>query len=429
MAQHTCFVISPIGKENSPIREGADSVFDLLVEPALQKFNFKVIRADKIGTPGTITTEMIELIQSSEICIADLTGHNANVMYEVGRRHETAKPCIMIARRGEELPFDLGNVRTFFYSLDTPREMLDSQRLLQGVVSAISDAGFEAGGKVVSISSLAEILRRIERKLDATHSSSGVARSHESTSPSAAELIKKVGVVDAINLAISQRDVDLIDQLLPRAAGRVNHENFVLGGLCQGSILGSRVAIDLLEPELKNLDAYEEEKKRRVVGSYVSGVHRTDQEERGLGALRDLFSEVQASRHNSEFSSEDKAFYLNQYQRLLHGNGDAEAAARIGEDVLEFAPDDPSYLFNQSINCEQIGNIDRAHELIDRYMALMASEFEEVPDDDHVRRAVNFYSKLKQKQKAISAFKLLQRHHPIVAQVVQEADEVSEMLR
>jgi len=94
-----CFVISPIGAEESEARKNADDLFELIIEPALEKYDFKVIRGDMVSNSTSITDDVIKMTQNSELYIIDLTGHNPNVFYECGRRHETSKPFILIKRR------------------------------------------------------------------------------------------------------------------------------------------------------------------------------------------------------------------------------------------------------------------------------------------------------------------------------------------
>ncbi len=44
----------------------------------------KCIRLDELKKPGKITDDLISEIIKSQICIADITGNNPNVMWEVG---------------------------------------------------------------------------------------------------------------------------------------------------------------------------------------------------------------------------------------------------------------------------------------------------------------------------------------------------------
>ena len=79
MKTKTCFVISPIGGEGTEPRKHADDFLELLVEPALQPYNFSVVRADKIARASIITEDIITLVQQAELCLVDLTFHNPNV--------------------------------------------------------------------------------------------------------------------------------------------------------------------------------------------------------------------------------------------------------------------------------------------------------------------------------------------------------------
>jgi hypothetical protein len=72
----------------------------------------EVLRADEITKPGLITTQVIEHITSDELVIADLTGQNANVFYELAIRHAIRKPFVQMIEVGEQIPFDLAGFRT-----------------------------------------------------------------------------------------------------------------------------------------------------------------------------------------------------------------------------------------------------------------------------------------------------------------------------
>ena len=107
-----CFVIAPIGEEESEIRKRSDQVLKYIIEPAVNEYGYNPIRADQISEPGLITSQMIQHIIDSPLVIADLTGRNPNVFYELAIRHAIRKPLIQIIEKGEQIPFDVAGTRT-----------------------------------------------------------------------------------------------------------------------------------------------------------------------------------------------------------------------------------------------------------------------------------------------------------------------------
>ena len=65
-----------------------------------------------MDVPGSIDTQMMKMIIESPLVIADLTGGNPNVYYELGIRHSIGKPYIQIISEGEQIPFDINGIRT-----------------------------------------------------------------------------------------------------------------------------------------------------------------------------------------------------------------------------------------------------------------------------------------------------------------------------
>jgi len=110
--QKTCFVISPIGPDDSEIRRRADRVFKHIITPPCEAHGYAPVRADHITRAGMITTQVVEQILQSDLVIADLTGQNANVFYELAIRHAIHKPYIQLIEAGDTLPFDIAGLRT-----------------------------------------------------------------------------------------------------------------------------------------------------------------------------------------------------------------------------------------------------------------------------------------------------------------------------
>ena len=107
-----CFIICPIGSENSESRKRSDKLLKHVFKPVLDRNDYKALRADQIPKVGLITTQIINLIIESPLVIADLTDSNPNVFYELAIRHAIKKPYIQVIEKGQKIPFDLSGIRT-----------------------------------------------------------------------------------------------------------------------------------------------------------------------------------------------------------------------------------------------------------------------------------------------------------------------------
>lgn len=75
-----------------------------------------VKRADDISSAGVIIEQVFEAIDDARVVIADCTGLNPNVMYELGYAHAKNKDTIIITREEPEvLPFDIRHRRIIRY--------------------------------------------------------------------------------------------------------------------------------------------------------------------------------------------------------------------------------------------------------------------------------------------------------------------------
>jgi len=113
--QNRCFVITPIGNEGSDIRKKAEGVISAVIEPVLDELGYEIFIPHRMTNPGSITSQVIQHIIENELVIANLTGLNANVMYELAVRHAIRKPIVCIAENGTKLPFDVATERSIFY--------------------------------------------------------------------------------------------------------------------------------------------------------------------------------------------------------------------------------------------------------------------------------------------------------------------------
>jgi hypothetical protein len=107
----TCFVIAPIGAPNSAERVRSDQLLKHVISPATESCGYRAVRADQLPQPGVITSQVITHLINDDLVIADLTGPNANVFYELAIRHVARKAVIQIIDDVEKIPFDLAATR------------------------------------------------------------------------------------------------------------------------------------------------------------------------------------------------------------------------------------------------------------------------------------------------------------------------------
>lgn len=107
-----CFVIAPIGDEGTPIRKRSDAVLRHIITPVVEARGYAAMRADHLPQPGLITSQVIQHVVDDELVIADLTGSNPNVFYELALRHALRKPLIQIIAKNDRIPFDVAGMRT-----------------------------------------------------------------------------------------------------------------------------------------------------------------------------------------------------------------------------------------------------------------------------------------------------------------------------
>jgi len=91
-------------------------VYNHLIFDALEDSGYSVKRADDIKSQNNIIADIVDGIVNSDLIVADLTGENPNVYYELGIAHALNKKVILITQEIDEIPFDLRSYRVIGYS-------------------------------------------------------------------------------------------------------------------------------------------------------------------------------------------------------------------------------------------------------------------------------------------------------------------------
>lgn len=136
--KNSCFVVMPFhplfGKQ-----------YDTVIRPAIEGAGLTCIRGDEIYAQQSIVQDIWASIREARLVVAELSGRNPNVMYEVGLAHAIGKPIILLTRNQEDVPFDLKALRYVFYDTNNPEWGPDLRGdLSKAIGKVIESAGLGA---------------------------------------------------------------------------------------------------------------------------------------------------------------------------------------------------------------------------------------------------------------------------------------------
>jgi hypothetical protein len=141
-----CFVIQPFGSK--PAEDGRtidhDEVFRTIIAPAIQAAtlpgggSLEPVRADTDLLAGHASREKAALLEYARLVVADITGSNANVLYELGFRHRARGSGTVILREANSrVPFDLSAMRTISYDYWRPERVAECRARLTDVLDSL----------------------------------------------------------------------------------------------------------------------------------------------------------------------------------------------------------------------------------------------------------------------------------------------------
>jgi hypothetical protein len=113
-AGDSCFVMMPFA---APV----GAYYELIYEPAIKKTGLTPVRADTdiFGT-GKIIDQIWAGLKRAKVLVAELTGRNPNVLYELGLAHALHKPVVLVSSNEPDVPFDVRHVRVIYYDVNDP---------------------------------------------------------------------------------------------------------------------------------------------------------------------------------------------------------------------------------------------------------------------------------------------------------------------
>lgn len=122
------FVVMPFSKDLTAVYQ--DHIREVAVQLAVS-----VSRADDLFTTHHIMQDIWSSIFYAKVVIADCTGRNPNVFYELGLAHAIGKPVILITQSADDVPSDIRHIRYLHYSF-TPAGMKEFEQSLSKTIRA-----------------------------------------------------------------------------------------------------------------------------------------------------------------------------------------------------------------------------------------------------------------------------------------------------
>ena len=138
-----CFVLMPFGRKMDAAGRvtNFDSVYEKIIAPAVAKAGLEPIRADEEKIGGTIHKPMFERLMLCQYAVADITGANPNVFYELGIRHAMRpRSTVIVFAEGTVLPFDIALVRGISYKTDGAGEPVGVDTTLAAIADQLKAA-------------------------------------------------------------------------------------------------------------------------------------------------------------------------------------------------------------------------------------------------------------------------------------------------
>lgn len=168
-AKPVCFVIMPFGG-------WFDDYYESVYCPAIDAAGLQPHRADDLYRPSTIVQDIWTYTKQAKLILADLTGKNPNVFYELGLAHGIARPAILVAESLDDIPFDLRALRVIEYNKnasnwgDLLKEKIEAaiKEVLRSPLEAVLPAflNVRGGGAKTSVTPHEKDLLEVKKDLD-----------------------------------------------------------------------------------------------------------------------------------------------------------------------------------------------------------------------------------------------------------------------
>jgi len=137
-----CFLVMPFSATHS-------EALHACVKNACHAHGIHLVRGDDSLVPKDIVDHIWVCLNEADFVIADISGHNPNVYYELGIAHTLAKPVLLLTSQPDDIPFDVSTRGAIAYSSvdEVGWEQALEQRLRQALEELLELYGFPEAGE------------------------------------------------------------------------------------------------------------------------------------------------------------------------------------------------------------------------------------------------------------------------------------------
>jgi hypothetical protein len=123
-----CFVLMPFDKS-------FNDIYEFGIKGACIAANLYCERVDEQIFLGSVLDRIYSQISKADVVVADMTGRNPNVFYEVGYAHALGRKVVLLTQSADDIPFDLKHFPHIIYRKEITNLKAELARYLSHLVS------------------------------------------------------------------------------------------------------------------------------------------------------------------------------------------------------------------------------------------------------------------------------------------------------
>lgn len=122
-----------------PFLDQFTEIYTAHIKPVVENQGLSIKRGDDFFSPDAIMREIWSAMYAAKLIIAECTGRNPNVYYELGIAHTLGKPVIMLTQDVDDIPFDLRHLRHIQYETTPEKRLLLEDHLTSNLIRVLHD--------------------------------------------------------------------------------------------------------------------------------------------------------------------------------------------------------------------------------------------------------------------------------------------------